>query len=71
MLKAKMAAGLGPVADPQDVFLELHGFPYRVGQVVIDTVTGEEVVILGGTIIQQSGTGSGFEAGAGSDREAS
>jgi hypothetical protein len=48
--RGKMRAVLGTVPPPSALVTELHNIPFNPGDRVIDIVTGEEGVILGGGV---------------------
>ncbi len=49
-IKAKIHADIGPPINPQDEILKFLGFKIRPGDRLLDTVSGQEVVVAGGTI---------------------
>ena len=50
--RRRRQAKLGKVPAPRAVTSELHGIEFQPGERVFDTVTGQEVEVVGGTIIQ-------------------
>lgn len=46
----KVRAAVGTVPPPEQLVLQLHNIPFLPGDKVVDSVTGEEGVILGGGI---------------------
>ena len=48
--QARTQALLGPQPDPQVAFFQLLALPFMPGETVVDSVTGEEVQVVGGTI---------------------
>ena len=45
--RARVKASVGKIPPPEAILSDLHGSPFSGGERVIDTVTGEEVEVLG------------------------
>jgi hypothetical protein len=45
--RARVRASVGKIPPPDSILADLHGIFFAVGERVIDTVTGEEVEVLG------------------------
>ena len=45
--RARVRASVGKIPPPDTILSGLHGIGFRVGERVIDTVTGEEVEVVG------------------------
>ena len=69
--QAKTQLEIGPQADPQQVFFNFFGFKFRPGETVVDTVSGGEAVILGGSVETINPATPGVVIDSGSVGEAS
>jgi len=50
--RRRLRARLGKVARPGRLTAELHNIPFQPGEKVIDTVTGQEVEVVGSGVEQ-------------------
>ena len=52
LLRRRGRARLGEVAKPAALLSDLHNIPFLPGEKVIDTVTGQEVEVVGSGVEQ-------------------
>jgi len=45
--RARRRAKVGKVPTPEQILSDLHNIPFAVGEKVYDTVTGQEVEVVG------------------------
>jgi len=45
--RARRRAKVGKVPTPEQILSDLHNIPFTVGEKVYDTVTGQEVEVVG------------------------